>query len=85
MPINMPPGEDYIRFLPELIMTAVGTFMMVLEGILGDDYPGKGKIFGHLTLLTLIGALGASVYSNGFPGTAFSDMGRPFVRAPGNT
>ena len=74
MPINMPPGEDYIRFLPELIMTAVGTFMMVLEGILGDDYPGKGKIFGHLTLLTLIGALGASVYSNGFPGTAFSDM-----------
>ena len=74
MPINMPPGEDYIRFLPELILSGVGTFMMVLEGILGDDYPGKGKIFGHLSLVTLLAALGACVYANGFPGTAFSDM-----------
>ena len=74
MLINMPPGEDYIRFLPELILSAVGTFMMVLEGILGDDYPGKGKIFGNLSLFTLVAALGACVYANGFPGTAFSDM-----------
>lgn len=75
MPANfMPSGEDYVRLLPEIILTAAGTFMMVLEGILGDNREGKGRIFGHLTILTLIAALASALYANGFPGTAFSGM-----------
>ncbi len=69
-----PSGEDYIRFLPEIIMSVMGTFFMVLEGILGEKREGKGLIFGHLTLATLLAALLACVYANNLPGNAFTGM-----------
>jgi NADH-quinone oxidoreductase subunit N len=72
MPVNfMPSGEDYLRFLPEIIMTVMGTLFMVIEGILGEEDARKGNIFGSLTLATLIAALVAAVYANGLPGKAF--------------
>src|SRR5271165_5076180 len=75
MPVSfIPSGEDYIRFLPEMIMTAVGTFMMILEALLGDEYEGKGKIFGHLSLATLLAAMLAAIFANGYQGTAFSSL-----------
>jgi NADH-quinone oxidoreductase subunit N len=75
MPVNfMPSGEDYLRFLPEIIMTVMGTLFMVIEGILGEEDARKGNIFGSLTLATLIAALVAAVYANGLPGKAFTSM-----------
>jgi NADH-quinone oxidoreductase subunit N len=70
----LPSGEDYIRFLPETILTAAGTGMMLLEGMFSEKKEGKGVIFGHLTLITLLVALIAAIYANGFPGTGFSGM-----------
>ena len=34
MPINwMPTAADYLRFLPEIILTLVGTLLMVMDAI----------------------------------------------------
>jgi len=71
MPANfMPSGEDYLRFLPEIIMTVLGTLIMVLQPILGE----KKSFYGHLTLLTLLASIWASVVANNVPGMAFSNM-----------
>ncbi|MBV8819800.1 MAG: NADH-quinone oxidoreductase subunit N [Acidobacteriaceae bacterium] len=75
MPANfLPSGADYIRFLPELIMSTMGTVMMVLEGLAGEEKERKGILFGHLTLATLIASLGAAIYAQGYAGKAFSGM-----------
>ena len=38
MPVNfMPTGTDYLRILPEIIMTIAGTLIMLIEGLLGEN------------------------------------------------
>jgi NADH-quinone oxidoreductase subunit N len=51
---------DLIRFLPEIILTIMGTFLMVMDPILQRR---SSYAFGHLSLLALVGALGGSVYA----------------------
>jgi NADH-quinone oxidoreductase subunit N len=70
----MPPAADYLRLLPEIIMTVMGTLYMIIEGVLGEEDGRKGGIFGNLTLATLTAALIAAVYANGSPGKSFSSM-----------
>ena len=72
MPINPPPGADYIRFLPEIIMTVAGTLILVLQAILPENKPKSS--LGHLSLVAFAAALWAAIYANGFQGTAFSAM-----------
>jgi NADH-quinone oxidoreductase subunit N len=76
MPVNfMPSGEDYLRFLPEIIMAAMGTLIMLLEGLLtGRGEERNGTLYGHLTLATLFAAAAAAVVANQHAGTAFSGM-----------
>ena len=67
----MPSGADYIRILPEILMTVVGTLIMILEAILGDK---TRNFYGHLTIATLLASIWASVVANTVPGEAFSNM-----------
>ena len=72
MPVNyLPSGEDYLRFLPEIIMTAVGTLIMAIQPILGDK---NRNIYGHITLVTLLASIWATAVANTVPGTSFSNM-----------
>ena len=72
MPANFAPSAaDYLRILPEIIMTVAGVLIMLLEGWLGEI---KKR---NLSLLTFIGfaaALVAAVVANGNPGLSFSNM-----------
>lgn len=71
MPANfMPSGEDYLRFLPEIVMTVIGTLIMILQPILGE----KKRFYGHLTLAALLVAMWGAVVANTVPGMAFSNM-----------
>ena len=70
----VPSGADYLRLLPEIIMTVIGTLYMIIEGIMGEEDPRKGTVFGNLTIATLIASLIAAVYANRVPGKSFSDM-----------
>ena len=73
MPINvMPPLADYVRFLPEIILTAVGTLIMLLEAVLPEQRPKTA--LGNLSLIGLAVALWATIYANGYQGTAFSGL-----------
>ena len=67
----MPSQVELSRFLPELILIIVGTFLMVLTPIVKTR---PASIFGNLSLLAIFGAIAASVYAFTMPGMAFSDM-----------
>ncbi len=72
MPANfgMNPG-DAIRFLPEIILTIMGTLLMVLDPIIARR---SSHAFGHLSLLALIGAGAGAIVAYGQAGPAFGGM-----------
>jgi NADH-quinone oxidoreductase subunit N len=72
MPINwMPTSADYLRFLPEIILTLAGTLLMVMDAI--SERRGS-PLYGNITIGALIAAIAASAYAYSDPGPAFSDM-----------
>ena len=62
---------DLVRFLPEMILTAMGTLLMVLDPVIGKRRPAA---FGHLTIAALAAGIAgaAAAYSHG--GLAFGGM-----------
>src|SRR5271165_57804 len=72
MPINTPPAEDYLRILPEIIMTIAGTLIMILQVLLPEEKPKSS--LGHLSLIAFLAALVGALYSSNFQGTGFSGM-----------
>ena len=67
MPVsNFVNTGDLVRFLPEIILTIVGTLLMVLDPLINRR---SSNLFGTLSLLGLIGALFGSVaaYSQAGP------------------
>jgi NADH-quinone oxidoreductase subunit N len=67
----VPTGAEYLRLLPEIILTIGGTAAMVLEPLLR----GRSKrAIGHIALFGLCAALVAAVAAFRNPGPAFSGM-----------
>ena len=63
MPVNfVPTGTDYLRILPEIIMTIAGTLIMLIEGWLGEN---KKRNLSALTFVAFVAALVAAVAANG--------------------
>lgn len=62
---------DLLRVLPEIILTVMGTVIMVLEPLLLE---GRKKVLGWLALAGLAVALWSVAVANAFPGPAFRDM-----------
>ena len=72
MPVsNFVNTADIIRFLPEIILTVMGTLLMVLDPVI---HKRSSSAFGHLSIVALLAALGASVYAYSEPGPAFGGM-----------
>src|ERR1039457_899608 len=72
MPANFgASATDLVRFLPEIILTAMGTALMVLDPIL---HKRASYAFGHLSIFALLAAIGGAVYAQSDPGTAFGGM-----------
>ena len=72
MPVNfVPSAAELVRFLPEMVLAAVGTLLMVLTPLV---HKRLSNAFGHISLAGLAAALAAAVYANGHPGTAFGGM-----------
>lgn len=72
MPVNfVPTGAEYFRILPEIILAAMGTLIMVLEAIM----EGRNKgLIANVTLVTLFAALWAAIVAYSNPGPAFQGM-----------
>ena len=72
----MPTSAEYLRFLPETILTIAGILIMFIEAFQpADSTSGETaaqRLFPGLTIIALIGALVAAATSDF--GTAFHDM-----------
>src|ERR1035441_4785937 len=66
-----PSAPDLIRILPEMVLTVMGTLLMVLDPVL---HKRSSNAFGHLSLAALVAALGATVYAYTQAGPAFGGM-----------
>jgi NADH-quinone oxidoreductase subunit N len=67
----MPTSAEYLRFLPEIILTIVGTLLMVMDAI--SERRGS-PLYGNISLLGLAAAGAAALYAYGDAGPAFSQM-----------
>src|SRR3569833_1364248 len=72
MPANFAPSaSDMLWFGSEIILTVMGTVLMVLDPLFARRLP---RIFGHISIATLIAAIFAAISANGVPGFAFSNL-----------
>ena len=62
---------DLIRFLPEIVLTAMGTLLMLLDPVLAKRWPAA---FGHLSVAALAAAIAGAVAAYDQGGLAFGGM-----------
>lgn len=70
----IPHGPDYVRILPEIILTAFGMAVMLLDSLL--DHRTSQKLLGPVGLTGTLAALAATAFMAQSPGLAFWDMVR---------
>lgn len=73
MPVNFtaPPAVDYIRFLPEILLTGFAIILMVLEPLTGAR---AKRYMGRIALVGLSGALAGAAWAGLLGGEAFAGM-----------
>lgn len=73
MPVNfVPPATgEYIRVLPEIVLTIGGTILMVAEGLAGERHR---RGMAPLALVFLLLAMGGAVLAGMNPGPAFTNL-----------
>ncbi len=69
---TLPLGADYVRILPEIILSIFGMIVMVMEPLL-DEKTGQ-KVLGWIALLGTLCGLGATWFMAQTPGMAFWNM-----------
>jgi NADH-quinone oxidoreductase subunit N len=71
-PQLIPQGVEYIRILPELVLTIFGMLIMLLDPLL--DEQRSQKTLGAVALLGSLAAIAATLYQSQFPGLGFWNM-----------
>ena len=71
---HIPHGADYVRILPELVLSLFGMLIMVLDPLI-DEYKAA-KTLGLVALAGSLASLGAVYFQAQSPGEAFSHMVR---------
>jgi NADH-quinone oxidoreductase subunit N len=69
-----PPGADYMRILPELVLSVFGMVVMVVDPLLDED--NSHYALGAIALIGTVAALGSTFWMAQYPGTAFWNMVR---------
>jgi NADH-quinone oxidoreductase subunit N len=67
-----PPLADYIRILPELVLSVFGMLVMVVDPLLDPD--SSHDSLGLIALVGALAALASTYWMAQYPGTAFSNM-----------
>lgn len=73
-PQIIPQGVEYIRILPELVLTIFGMLIMVLDPLM--DERRSQRTLGAIALLGSLAAIAATFYQSQFPGVGFWNMVR---------
>jgi len=69
-----PPGTDYMRILPELVLSLFGMLIMVVDPLLDED--SSHQSLGTIALIGALAALASTFWMAQYPGTAFWNMVR---------
>jgi NADH-quinone oxidoreductase subunit N len=69
---TLPGGADYIRFLPEIVLSLFGIVIMLFDPLLNEER--SQKILGGLGLAGTLAALLATLCMSRYPGTGFWNM-----------
>src|SRR5215472_8652616 len=69
---SLPGSADYIRFLPEIVLSLFGIAIMLLDPLLDEER--SQKIPGGLGLAGTLAALLATRCMSRYPGTGFWNM-----------
>ncbi len=72
--MSMPQGVDYLRILPELVLSIFGMLIMVIDPLLDED--SSHSILGAIALVGALAALLATYCMSENSGTAFWNMVR---------
>src|SRR6266700_3402646 len=72
IPQTVPQGVDYIRILPELVLSAFGIVVMVLDPLVDEEK--SQKLLGYIALGGTVAGLLSTWYMAQSPGLAFSNM-----------
>jgi NADH-quinone oxidoreductase subunit N len=71
VPVSLvPPSSDYLRFLPEIVLTVFGIAVMMLEAVAR----GKRTFLGGIALVGLVCAFVANIVAYAHQGAAFQNM-----------
>jgi len=73
-PQIIPQGVEYIRILPELVLTILGMLIMLLDPLM--DERRSQRTLGAVALLGSLGAIAATLFQAQFPGVGFWNMVR---------
>ncbi|MGO8984625.1 MAG: NADH-quinone oxidoreductase subunit N [Terriglobales bacterium] len=66
---SLPPTADYIRILPELVLSVFGMLIMVVDPLLDPDKSHRS--LGAIALIGALAALASTFWMAQYPGTAF--------------
>jgi NADH-quinone oxidoreductase subunit N len=75
----LPQLVDYIRILPEIVLSIFGMIVMVLDPLMDNglmSYRRGQRTLGIIALIGALGAIAASIYQAQYPGLAFWEMVR---------
>ncbi len=70
----LPQGADYMRILPELVLSIFGMLIMVVDPLLDED--NSHQALGTIALIGTLAALASTFWMAQYPGTAFWNMVR---------
>src|SRR6266436_4218567 len=70
----LPQGADYMRILPELVLSFFGMLIMVVDPLLDED--NSHQSLGAIALIGTLAALASTFWMAQYPGTAFWNMVR---------
>ena len=69
---TLPPGVEYVRILPEIVLSLFGMAIMLLDPLV--DERSSQRLLGLLAFIGSVAAIIASLYQSQYPGVGFWGM-----------
>jgi len=68
---TMPPAEDILRILPEIILAGTATVLMVMVPLVKNRL---STLYGNISIVAMLAAMAAALYDLNITGMAFSNL-----------